>query len=266
MSILLPLAASLVASTPVAAQPTYGAPLPSPRLAAIAQDAAVEPDPAWTGFVTVGATLTSGNTEIQSAAANAEAVLDRGEDRWTLRAYWNFSQQENQTTGENEITQRQAGASAKYDYFLSERTYLYGTGAVSTDEIAALDMRYQVGAGAGHQFWKEEKRSLSGEVGLSYVDEDFEVDADDDSFVAVRLAYDLFLQLSDTTAFRQIAEAFPSLENKDDIYGRLDSSLTVNLTKSMIGKLQHVMDYDNTPATGADRLDHRLILTIGWTF
>lgn len=266
MSFLLPIVAPFLVAAPADYAPVYGAPLPTPALAAIAQEAAVDPAPEWKGFVTIGATITSGNTEIRSAAANAEAVLDRGEDRWTLRGYWNFAQQESTTTGEREITQRQAGASAKYDYFLTERTYLYGTGAVATDAVANLDLRYQVGAGAGHQFWKEEKRSLSGEIGLSYVDEDFVVDADDADFIAVRLAYDLFLQLTENTTFRQIAEAFPSVDDKDDIYGRLDTSVTVNLTESMIGKLQHVMDYDNTPATGADRLDHRLILTIGWTF
>ncbi|MEZ5980429.1 MAG: DUF481 domain-containing protein [Planctomycetota bacterium] len=274
MSLLLTFAAPLFAiaaveAAPNAAEPLaapiYGAPLPSTRLAAIAQDAVAEA-PTWHGFLTLGATLTSGNTDIRTVAANAEAVLDRGEDRWTIRAYWNYGEEKDQATGDYNLTQRQAGASGKYDYFFSEKTYAYGTGSVQTDTIAGLDLRWTLGAGVGHLFLDEEDRTFSGEAGLSYVDESYVVSSDDASYLALRLAYDFFYQISETTSFRQITEVFPSLESSDDIYAKVDSSVSVQLTENMIGKLQHVMDYDNTPASGADRLDHRVILTVGWTF
>lgn len=276
MSILLSLIAPLAFAAPTEAlaftAPVYGAPSAS-ALSSI-QDEVASPAPAWTGSVTLGATLTSGNTEITTLAADAEAVLDRSDtdstDRWTARAYWLFAQQKNQATGQNAITQRTAGASLKYDYFFEEKTYAYANTAVATDAIAALDLRYQIGAGVGHLFLDEEDRAFSGEAGLAYVNEDYKefppAPSDDADYIAARLAYDLFFQISEQTSFRQLAEAFVAVDNVDDVYGRLDTSVTTNLTESMIGKLQHVMDYDNTPATGADRVDHRLILTIGWTF
>ncbi|QDU83696.1 hypothetical protein Pla163_07970 [Planctomycetes bacterium Pla163] len=275
MSILLTLLAPLAFAAPTEASapaaPIYGAPR---AIAPSSLQDEVVSDPAWTGSVTLGATITSGNTEVTTLAANAEAVLDRSAtestDRWTARAFWLFAEQKNQTSGQNEITQRQAGASVKYDYFFAEETYGYGNAAVTTDTIAALDLRYQLGAGVGHQFLDEEDRAFSGEAGLAYVNEDYKdfpgQPSDDADYIAARLAYDFFFQISEQTSFRQLAEAFVAVDNMDDVYGRLDTSITTNLTESMIGKLQHVMDYDNTPATGADRIDHRLILTIGWTF
>jgi hypothetical protein len=34
----------------------------------------------------------------------------------------------------------------------------------------------------------------------------------------------------------------------------------------MIATLTHVFDYDNTPAAGFKRADHRVILSVGWSF
>ena len=34
----------------------------------------------------------------------------------------------------------------------------------------------------------------------------------------------------------------------------------------MLAALTHIIDYDNTPATGAERVDNRVLLSIGWSF
>ncbi len=66
--------------------------------------------------------------------------------------------------------------------------------------------------------------------------------------------------------FGQTAEVFPSLEDIEDISGKLDTRVRVSITDDMFAQLQWVMDYDNTPAEGAYRMDHRVILSLGWGF
>lgn len=234
-----------------------------------------EPVPHWSGTLSIGATLTSGNTSTFTAAADVEAVRRGEDDRLTLKAYWNKTQQKslNELTGmlETEVTQRNIGGSAKYDYFATEKLYYFGVANVQKDDLANLDLRYAAGGGAGYQFKETEELSFSGELGLTYTDEDFEeppppAPSDDDDFVSLRLATVLGWQVAEDTRFEQTAEAYPAVDDFDDMYARVDSKVRVNLTENMFAQLQHVLDFDHTPATGADQTDHRLILGVGWSF
>lgn len=294
-SILVPLALGAPAEANAAPAPeallstparTFGAPLPyaplAPSAAPQVENAeGTESDPAWAGSLTIGANYSSGNTETQSVAADAEATLERGRDTFSIGAYWNYAEYTDFTEAgaPTKLSARNWGANGQYDYFLNEArsTYAYASASFQGDSLAELDLRTIYGVGVGHQFLDEDDKAFSGEIGLSQVDEDFEDSASDTENLTVRLAYDLFWQVADTTAFRQKAQAFPSVEDSDDFYGRLETSLTMNVTESMIAKLTHVLDFDNTPAVFSDagdiragqraeRVDQRFILSVGWTF
>ena len=64
----------------------------------------------------------------------------------------------------------------------------------------------------------------------------------------------------------QSTEVFPSLEDPDDIYSKLDTRLKVTINGSLFAQLRWVMDWDNTPASGNKRVDNLYLLTLGWTF
>jgi hypothetical protein len=52
----------------------------------------------------------------------------------------------------------------------------------------------------------------------------------------------------------------------DDFYARIDTRARATLTESMFAQLQWILDYDNTPAPGLEKQDHRLIAAVGWSF
>jgi len=218
----------------------------------------------WTGSVNVGATWATGNTELTTLSAAADASYREADYRHTLKAWWNYAEQENQA-GEDELTQRRVGGSYKYDYFVSERFYYNGLFGIEADELANLDLRWYVGGGAGYVFVEEEDVELDGELGVVYFDEEFE-DGETNDYIAARVAYRYFNQINEQTRFEQNLEAFPSLEDVEDFYGRLDTRLKLKVSDNLFAQLQHVFDYDNTPAAGAVRDDHRLILGLGWSF
>ena len=223
-----------------------------------------EPMGVWTGSVNVGATWTSGNTEITTLSAAADATYREEDYRHTLKAWWNYAEQEN-SAGESELTQRRVGGSYKYDYFATERLYYNGLFGIEADELANLDLRWYAGAGVGYVFFDEEAMGLDGEAGIVYFSEEFET-GDDNDYVAARVAYAYWNQINEQTRFEQDLEAFPSLEDVEDFYGRLDSRLQVKMSDNMYAQIQHVFDYDNTPAPGAQRDDHRVIVGVGWSF
>ena len=249
------------------AQPVPAVSTLDPALTVVQDEEAApeeETEPNWDGSVNLGATWSNGNTEVVTVSLAIDAELKREKDRQTITGWWNYGSDQNAIG--STITQRNAGAIYKYDYFLNEKTFLFAIAGAETDTLAMLDLRWYAGGGVGHQFADEEDWKLSGEVGVTYFDEDFEVDTDDADYVAARLAYSLYKRLTETTVLEADGQIFPSLEDGDDIYARHDTRLKFDVTENMFAQLQWIYKWDNTPASGAERVDNQLIATLGWGF
>jgi putative salt-induced outer membrane protein YdiY len=216
--------------------------------------------PKWTGAVSLGATYSDGNTNRRSGSATADAEYRREHDRTTLGFLWNYAEEEGVTTD------RKTQARAKYDRFFSKKVYGLVQASAEADFQAALDRRYTLGAGMGYQFSETPTWKLSGELGLSYVDSDYEGTVDDTAYLAARAAYTWDWKPNTKYNVNQAAEIFPSLENGDDVNARVDTKGRMNLTDKMFAQLQWLYQWDNTPATGKVRSDNLLVLGVGWSF
>lgn len=221
--------------------------------------------PKWSGSVTAGASISTGNSEITTASFDA-AVERKGEnDRITGKTYYNYSEQEDATTGDSDVTQRRAGASLKYDYFFTKKFYGLATASIEYDRIADLDTRRTVGLGAGYQFRDDEKVKYGLEAGLNYVEEGHDL-IDDEEFVAARVASDLKWKVREGVDIEQFTEVFQSLEDSDDFFGKADSRAKFSLTEKMYASLQWLINYDNTPSTGKHHTDNLIVMGLGWSF
>lgn len=229
-------------------------------------DAAPEPEqPSWTGSIDAGLTKTSGNTDVTTIGLNFEAKRESTTDRFTLKAYHNSQEDETNTTADN------SGASLQYDYFVSDKWYVYANSSGDRDKLADLDLRHRLGGGAGYQFRSDDRIQLSGELGISYINENFAVPAGtvpdpDESFLAVRVSGHYENKLRENITFITDMELFPSLEDSSDFTARWDNRLRVALTENMYGQVQVKYDLDNEPVEANDELDSLYMLTVGWTF
>ena len=240
--------------------------LEAPAQPIVLQDADVADEPKWTGSANAGATLNTGNTETVAIAASIDAELRRAKDRQTIGAYWNYAENDDVTTGVTSITERKAGADYQYDYFINEKTYYLANAGARTDDIARLDLRWFAGAGIGRQIFEEEDHKLSGEVGLVYLEESYETSSDDSEGVSVRVASSYLKRLTKTTVFEVDGEIFQSLKEGDDVYGRLDARIRLDVHENLFAMLQWIIDWDNTPASGSTSTDQQIIATLGWGF
>ena len=261
--LFLPLVLGALAALDAAPKPTLQPtvlPVPVLLTSVSLVDDTEEQSAGWTGAVTVGASVSSGNTDRTTASATIDAVREfEDKDRITLGFNWNYAE-------ENDIrTQRRTGARAQYDSFLTDKTYWLTQLSAESDEQAGIDLRWTVGAGLGRQVLDSHEWKWSVESGLTYFNEALDNNVDD-SYLAARFASRTDWTYSEKTSFGNVLEIFPSLENGDDVYGRSDTRATVNLTESMLGQVQWIWDWDNTPATGRKRSDHLLLLTVGWAF
>lgn len=235
-----------------------------------------KPEPTWTGSLRFTGVVTNGNTERRSAGLLFNATRATDIDRISVDALWDYGDDKapddgDPTTEERyRLTQRRAGGGLKYDYFLSKRWYALATTRVLGDTLANLRLRFTAGAGLGYTLLQDDKSLFLVEAGLSYLSEDYRVTVPPDpssrETLAARIAYRYERQLSKDTRLTHRVEAFPSTEEASDIYLQAVTELSTALTESMVAALTHQLDYDNTPASGRERADNRVTLSVGWTF
>jgi putative salt-induced outer membrane protein YdiY len=136
---------------------------------------------------------------------------------------------------------------------------------VETDTKADIDLRYYAGVGCGYQWKESETFKWGSEAGITYFVVDYKND-EDKEYPAARLANTISWKINDKTSFDNTVEAFPSLEDVEDFYGKSDTKLKTNLTDKMFAQLQWLYQYTSQPASGAERNDNLLVLGIGWGF
>lgn len=218
----------------------------------------------WTGSVNIGASYSDGNTDSRAVNAGADAERRSEKGRWTAKGYWNYAE-DRDATGDFAISQRRAGGSLKYDRFLSKKFFVNGLAAVETDTLADIALRYYAGVGVGYQWREADEFKWGSEAGVTYFVTDYN-DSDDTEYPAARLANVIAWKITEKTSFENTLEAFPSLEDAADFYGKSDTKLKTSLTEKMFAQLQWLYQYTARPAAGAERVDNLLVLGIGWSF
>lgn len=235
---------------------------------ALDQLAQLNPDESgakWTGGVNIGGVILTGNTERRAINAGADAERRTESDRLTVRGRWDYAE-DKVGPGLWNLSQRRTYGGMKYDYFLAPRWYVWGNVSGEGDYKSNLDLRFTAGGGLGYQVFDRKRFKLGLEVGPAYVYEDYSTNDPTNEAVNGRGAYTLLWDITDTLRFQQFAEAFMSLEEVGDVFVRKDSRLSAKLTESMVAQLQWILLYDNTPATGNQRIDHNVNVSVGWTF
>ncbi len=257
--LVLPLILGSTLTASAAAIPSN--PTPDPlAIPAVSQDEVASEDlGVWRGGLDVGLTKSEGNANNSSYAITGKAVREMGSHRYTAEGLWYYA------TQDDARTQRRALGTLKYDKFVSEKTYLYANGLAETNEQAMVDLRWTIGAGIGEQWRDDDQWRISTEIGAGWFDERYE-DGVDEEFLVVRGAWEVMAAITETLTFGTTGEVFPSLDDKDDIYGVATTDFSAVLSESMVAKLQWVLTYDNTPQPGNERADNIYLLTVGWKF
>jgi putative salt-induced outer membrane protein YdiY len=208
----------------------------------------------------VGLTGDRGNTETDNLYLDGEFVARTEKNRFSVGA----EMKREEANGER--TANSALGYLKYDHFLSKKWYFYANALFETDEFQDLNLRSTVGAGAGHQFFETPLTNLSLELGLSYVDEDYD-EADDDNYSAGRWAlkydrffFDKFLQ------FFHFQEGYVSLEDTSDILFRSRTGFRIPVYKSFNVTAQYNFDWNSDPAPDREEVDTRYIFSLGYQY
>ena len=222
------------------------------------------PPPDWTGSISLGMNLSSGNTDKRNIAANADVSRRSENDRIKAKGYWLY--ESDKTAGQWRIIDRILRGSFQYDYFFTDKLYGLVMAAAGSDYSANLDLRFTMGGGLGYQWYETERFKLSTELSPQYFSESFDDPSQDSDRIAARVASRMEWQIIEGLDLVNDVQYFPSLEDKDDMYLIKDTRLRIALTESMFAQAQWILQFDNTPNPGDDRLDNAYLLQVGYSF
>jgi putative salt-induced outer membrane protein YdiY len=210
--------------------------------------------------VNAGLDIERGNTETEKYYLDGSFIARTEKSRYTVRAEFNNEKADDVKTSDNWL------ASGKYDYFLSDKWYLFAAGLFENDEFKDLNLRSSFTGGAGYQFFETPITNLSLEAGLSYVNEDFIVAEDNDypagawSLNYDRWFFDKLLQ------FYHRHTGSVSLDDSEDIFVKTRTGFLIPIYKGLNVGGQFQWDWDNNPSPGAEKNDYRYLLTVGWYY
>jgi len=224
--------------------------------------------PQWRGGATVGITSTHGNTRIENSSASFNTQRRGKRDRVTFGGDYGRSEQKDQGTGDMEVTENWWRLKGKYDYFVTNRWYGYGSGRYEKDSIADLDRRVVVGGGAGYQWIESAGMNFLTEVGLAGLHESYEGQNDSESELSAQLSYHFDRRFWEGNKLMVINDTtyFPALGDLSDYYLTTTAELRAPITSSIFTNFKMIFDYDSTPASGADNTDVKYILGAGVNF
>ena len=151
------------AETPPATSTPDAATSPAPTDAATK-----ETEPArkkWSGTADAGASWRSGDTDTVDANLGVSVIREWERDKLTLKLGAGYSETD------SEVNTRMVQGSARWQHYISERTYSYVRTGAEHDPGRRLDLRTEIGAGMGRDFVKNDRRTFSADIGLDYVHE-----------------------------------------------------------------------------------------------
>lgn len=244
----------------LAAATALGLLVPAP---AAAQDGGDEPELGWRGNADLGFTLTEGNSETTSLSVAARVARRLEGSRWTADASLV------RTTTDGEVEADRGDVSLQYDWFASDRSYLFARAAASYNEPAGIDLRLSPAAGMGWQALERPGAALSVEGGVSWIRDEF-ADGSSAEDVFLVASESFYLQIADDTELSQTLTWEPNTSDFGDFLLEGEVALSTMITEALGLKVSLQDQYDSEPfldpTTGERREKNDLTFLTGITF
>lgn len=219
---------------------------------------AAEAERPWTDTADLSLILTTGNTQTKNIAASnkfvykwskAEVVLFAG----VLRAENTQRTVANaggtlQTSESTATTAESYVLDGKYRRDIKEALFWFVGAGWNRNRPTGIDKHLSGGGGLGYRFFKTERNSLVGELGLDYTSEDY-TSGTNASFAGARgfVGYERFI--SKTSKFNSDLEVLENLDDTSDLRAKWVNAVTASLSSQLALKVSHAINYDRQPVT-----------------
>jgi putative salt-induced outer membrane protein YdiY len=220
------------------------------------------PPPAWHGNISLGLTVTRGNSKTILLNGGFLAENLRKHDEFRLGGNVTYGEQE--VAGENETTAQAAQAFADWKHLFTER--FFSTLRIDGFHDAVADLKYRVivGPAAGYYFIKNPRTRLSGEAGASHVTE--KQGNDTDQYVTLRLSERGEHQMNDRWKVWEQIDFLPQIDDFAKFLVIAEIGTDVALNNKLSLRVVFQDKYNSEPAPGRDKNDMSLITSIAYKY
>ncbi|HEU5360283.1 MAG TPA: DUF481 domain-containing protein [Candidatus Deferrimicrobiaceae bacterium] len=195
---------------------------------------------------------TSGNTEVTTFSAKNMLTVPFNK---TTKGTWKLGALYGKSDGEKKA--ESYFTEIRLDHSYTDRLYSFGYGGWFKDKFAGIDARYYLGAGGGYKFLLGPKHFLLGEAGLTYTDEEYTDDTDND-FLGARLFGKYEYRFTEKNRFTQSLEWLLDFSEFDNWNLNSETALLSALNSWLSLKASYLVKYDNDPLAGVEKSDRIL--------
>ncbi len=227
--------------------------------------------PAWHGSLAASMEIDRGNSFTSEADVSLSAVRETEFNRIHFDASYEGDRTRDESSGTSTTTQRALDFLLRYDHFLSDKLFWYGSGEGEKDGVKDLTLRFTGGGGFGYRWFNSEEFKLEGNLGLAWISENYEDGRLDSDFVASVLNWSLERQLpvviADRLTLFQKGKFWVNLEElEDQLFAKVTTGLRQNLTATTFLEAKIVWEYDAEPSANKKRTDVDYIFGFGLRF
>lgn len=215
----------------------------------------------WASTAELSLLFTSGNAEAESfgfrgtltrtwldALLKIEAAALRAEQTTITRgAVGPPGEAVISETEETELTAENYLLRGQYDHEISERIFAFGGASWEQNELAGLDSRFLVAAGAGYIWADTEALKSRANLGLTYTLEE-DVSGLDAEFLGLRATWDFLRKLTPNTTFTNLLILDENLDETSDYRADNTTALAVAMSERLALKISLQLLYDNEPS------------------
>ncbi len=217
------------------------------------------PDGKWSGNLSLGGSLQSGNTDRASYVIDFTVKREYRDDRVKFRFLHNYSEED------KEVTSRNTYGNLKFDHFFDPKWYLYLGLEMLRDEFKDLNLRTTIGPGLGYRVWNDPVKTLELEAGISYFSED-RMTGEDQQWATGRGAFNFSYRLTERLLLTDELVIFPSAEDLADYKLRNEVALKTDLGNGWTLKLANILEHDSKPSPGVEKTDLTSTVALGYDF
>jgi len=215
----------------------------------------------WYGQINTALESERGNSDTDELDVDLESIWRSLEDRYTIRGTWEIDE----TNGDK--NKNNWKLRTKYDRFsVEDPDNYYGIqAALEHDEFADLDLRTIVGPYIGRQFFETKLLTMHGEVGVVYVDEQFDVAEDNDywgSSWELRLSSDIIPK----TELYLLSDGLVDYGDVDSFVANTTVGIGFPLMFGFKAAAEVKYEYDGGAVEGVDDTDQTYNFKLGYAW
>lgn len=202
----------------------------------------------WRGTFDVGFSLTAGNSDTKAFNAGVRANRETLNDK--ISVYANAIQASNSNSGTAVTTAQAVYGGVRYDYNLSEKLFVFGSGDFEYDKPQQLDLRSVIGGGFGYKFIRNDRTKLDIFGGATYNNENFSNGVTRSSAEAL-IGDELEFRLTDRIILEQRLAVYPGLSEFGEFRSLFDASVITRLNDWLGWQVTLGNRYNSNPVPGA---------------